>query len=363
MSESTIFDALSEVDVVDFLQHLGVTHRAGGGDNVNIQICPACGNPNWKVRMSKTKRLGYCFYAPCEAKFNLFSFTKAVFADNSRDAMRALEGYLGPIGFKKTNLVAAVATVTPEDWSLPASIELPTPAGATHPFLTERRILPSTQSLYGLRYCHVGSYTHTDATGSYTQHYNDRIIIPVVDLDGHIKTFQGRATWRVDESLAEKRYIFPTGLPGSGRFLFGGNLCRGRKRLVLVEGPFDVMATHQAIVDHPDFRDCGVAGIFGLSLGSSAPDGDDQLGRLRRLREEGLEEVTLMLDAERNAYNKALKIGATIASAGLKVKIATLPDGADPNEVETRVVRGALDASRSLTRNTLPMLSITNPYR
>ena len=355
-----IFASLREVDVPDYLSYLGVTFKDNGTDNVNIQTCPVCGRSKWKTRFSKEKRTGLCFHASCGAHFNLFSFTMAYINGGDVETFAMLEDYLSRSGvtYKSTRRVIKAAY----DWNLPASIPLPI-GDKTHPMLIKRKILSSTQQAFGLRYCKEGYYDYVDHEGEKRrQTFNDRIIIPVADLDGSVKTFQGRACWDVDEEAGEKRYLFPIGLPGSSHFLYGGHLVKGKKRLLLVEGPFDCMAAYQAISGHPDFADMGVVGTFGLSVGSSDETGDDQLGRLRKLMEDGLKEVVFMWDAEKNAYDRALKASLVVRKAGLKSFVAVLPAGADPNEVETRVVRDAIVAAKEVTRLNYARMKSANPF-
>lgn len=360
---SNIFDELKEVDLDDLLSHMGVTTKGSGGDNVSIRTCPVCGNSNWKVRFSRDKKVGHCFYAPCETNFSLYSFIKSEISGSDRETIDYIRDYLGSTFVREDKARSGVIV---EEWKMPESIPLPSSLSECAPcedWLKRRRILPITQEQFGLRFCVEGKYEYTDASERAQKvFFNDRVILPVIDLDNRIRTFQGRAIWDVDEELGERRYLFPVGLPGSSHFLYGGHLVRGKEKLVLVEGPFDAMSVHQAFIGDSSYRDYGVCATFGLSLGHTDREGDDQLGVLKRLKREGLKEIIILWDSEKNAYNNALETALMLRSSGFKAKIANLPEGKDPNEVDTIFIKQAILSAKEVTKLSYTVLKLNNPY-
>ncbi|MFP3366609.1 hypothetical protein R0J93_23475, partial [Pseudoalteromonas sp. SIMBA_148] len=64
------------------------------------------------------------------------------------------------------------------------------------------------------------------------QDFSGRVIIPVLDLMGSLKTFQGRDI----TGTAEDKYRFATGMPASGAYLYNGHNALGKKHLIVCEG-------------------------------------------------------------------------------------------------------------------------------
>jgi DNA primase len=108
---------------------------------------------------------------------------------------------------------------------------------------------------------------------------------------------------------------------------------------VIGEGAFDVMAIKIAIDADPALRDVVPVGSFGKHLSDGGDD--SQLGKLVRLKEHGLREVTFMWDGEKKATQDAVKAAMKVRGLGLVARIAFLPRDKDPNEVPPNVVREA----------------------
>jgi len=222
-------------------------------------------------------------------------------------------------------------------------------------------VLPRTQELFGIRWCEAGAFAYEDAYGrGRSMDFSGRILLPIHDLDGTVCNFVGRDA----TGEAEIRYLFPPTLPGAGRFLYGGHLAGGRAHLVIGEGPFDAIAIHQAIADHPDFRDAAAVGTFGISLGHVDPAGDDQLGRIRRLQAGGLKRVTFLWDGEREALRQALKAAEVVSRGvqGLEVHVGLLPKGSDPAELDSRLVREAIARAGRWSLQMTARLTLSSPY-
>jgi DNA primase len=356
VSHSIISDLLERVDVSDWLDDQGISYRRGGAGQFNLRECPWCGNSNSKVYMRADDGRGLCFR--CQQGFNLWTFARQHLGTDNAGVARHFEDFGRSMGVRASR--PALVTKIDGEWELPESIPLPTPEGETHPMLIARKITLATQSLFGLRWCPSGVFPYTDSFSGQkrSMSFAGRVLLPVCDLDGTMKTFQGRDA----TGVSEKRYLFPPSLPGTGRFLYGAHLVRGRSHLVVGEGPFDVMAIHQAVEGHPDFRNVGAIGSFGLSISAGDADADDQLKRFRVLREEGLQRVTMMWDGERRALAAAADAGMLLRRQGLQVDVALLPPGRDPNEVDTAVVRDAIINAAELTQASYINLRLSGPY-
>ena len=340
-------DVIAAIDVADFLDYEGVDwRRAGSGANLMLKDCPFCGGSKWKVYINKRKKIGLCFSGDCGARFNLFTYTRELLQVDNGSVARHLSDYAKGAGVIRPKMERP-AIELPSAWEMPSSVPIPTPDGMTHPFLLNRNILPETQALYGLRWCDQGQWTYFDEGGrSLSMDYSKRIIIPVQDLDGTVQSFVGRDV----TGEAEKRYLFPATLPGTGRFLYGAHLLSDQKKLIINEGPFDVIATHQAIDGLVEFKEYGVIGSFGLSIGIN-DDENDQLHRLLELKSRNsINELMFMWDGENGALNAAIRYGFKMIEHGFNVRVALLPFDSDPNEVSTEIVREAIRNARTLTK-------------
>lgn len=359
---SPLDEILADLDVESWLDDNSIDYKRGSNaDNLNLKACPFCGDERWRVYMSRSKKRGLCFHADCSAKFNLFGFAKQFLEADNKGTIRHFEAYaVNPS--PKPHQRVAVATGG-DGWEMPKNVSLPTPEGDTHPYLIQRQILLSTQKAFDMRWCESGWYRWpdpADPTRMKGMNFAGRILLPITDVDGVIKTFVGRDV----TGTSDRRYLFPSSLPGTGRFLYGANLCIGAAEVVMVEGPFDVHSTYQALSAHPKFRSYGVVGSFGISVGASDEKNDDQINRLIYLKRHGLKHLTIMWDGEYNAYLKALDAGMTIIKkVGLAVSLALLPQDADPGDSDARTIYEAVDRRKTLTATSYVIGRMQNPYK
>lgn len=356
-------DLLETLDVETLFDSFGLDYRrTSGGSDLQLRECPACKDDRWRCYFSTRRRRGICFHADCNKRFNLFSFTRSHLEATASGTIRFFEDYA------RRNLGRSISKPTPViqrvvgDWVMPPSVELPTDTGMTHPYLIDRKVLLTTQAHFGLRWCESGWFDYEDAAGrARRMPFGGRILVPICDIDGGLVNFVGRdATGQGDP-----RYLFPPSLPSAGRYLFGSQHAMGRQHLVAGEGPFDAIGIHQAIADHPDFRDAAAIATFGISIGHADQTGDDQLGRLRRLRKAGLRRLTLLWDGERNALLRALDSAEVVhrSIAGLQVAIGLLPADSDPGELETWRIRQAIERAMPFSALTKARLLLNCPYK
>lgn len=357
---SDLDELLGGIDLETWLEYEGIDYRrTAGGDNLQLRVCPACGDERWRVYMHREKKLGVCFHADCRKRFNLFSFARAHLNADSGGTIRHFEDYTSRV----LHMPPKPKLVRPEvrlegELELPANVALPTPAGETHPYLTGRSILPATQAAFGMRWCESGTWLYEDVDGTPKRMwFGGRILLPVSDLDGKVHTFVGRDA----TGAAQLRYLFPPRLPSAARYLYGSELAGDAEHLIIGEGPFDAIAIHQALA-HSDFRDCAALGSFGLSIGHGDQAGDDQLGRLIRLRHGKARRVTMLWDGETNALNHALDAAELLARHGLPTSIGLLPKGTDPAEVDTGTVRRAITAAQPYAPHLRLKYALRSPY-
>lgn len=345
-TEDDLSEIIEHIDPELFLEYEGVKYKrtfGSSGQQLNIKTCPRCGGSEWKVYLNAETGLGNCFHGSCagEPGFNIFSFSRHLWGSDPGETVRKLKDYARDQGWIAKR-VAAVEVNEVTDFDLPDSIELPH-NGKNLKYLAERGITGDVAGYFHLRYCSEGSYVYVDQDGKRLwQNYNKRIIIPIYNLDGDMVTFQGRYIG----TESSRKYLFPPGLPGSGRFLYNGQNVIGCEEIVIGEGAFDVIATKMAMDLEVGLRGVGQVGTFGKHLSHGDHGGNDQLGALLKLKEKGLKRVVFMWDGEVAAIHAAIEMAKMVKSTGLQARVALLPKDKDPNEVSASEVLRAYHCAR-----------------
>lgn len=329
--------------------------RGSSGMQLNLQSCPACGDKRWRTYLNQETGIGNCFV--CNQGFNKLSFIHAYLGGSWRDTFTHVREALVDQGWRPKRMTPTAVEMG--DVELPVSFPLPTAAGENLVYLQEREISPELARYFALRFCASGRwwFDREDGGRGYQQ-FDNRVIIPVFDLDGKLMTFQGRDV----TGESDTKYLFPKMLPGTGRYLYNGHNAVGKKRAVLLEGFFDVAATKRALDEDVALRGVVPLGSFGKHLSYGSLDGNDQLGRFLELKRNGLLEVTIMWDGEPRALSAALQAAETLRKVGLIAKIALLPPDRDPNEVLPEVVREAFYKAEPYTSQLAVKWRLRNPY-
>ena len=351
-----------ELDMEYFLERESVPFhetRGSSGMQLNIKTCPnpECQDDHWKTYFGVDTGFGNCF--KCGESFSKLKFINFYYGhgDSWRETFRECEEIMKEQGFKPKR--EAMVRVDHGEIKLPISRALPFENGENLLYLEQRGFGADIVKYFELRLCEFGLWTFKDQEGVLqTQNFSNRVIIPVFDLDGKLKTFQGRDL----TGTSKRKYLFPMELPGTGRYLLNGHNVHATNHVVMGEGAFDIAAIKVAFDAASDLRDIVPVGSFGKHLSYGAKDGDDQLGRFIKLRARGLKTVTIMWDGEVAALTAALDAAKILTGIGLEVRIALLPFEKDPNEVSGDVVRDAFYKATLWT----PILDIRwrlqNPY-
>jgi DNA primase len=332
---SELLDAL---DIEQWLDSQGVDYkpaRGRSGRQLNVKVCPVCGNSDSKVYLNAETGLGNCFAGshPPGQNFTKWRFIAASLGEiPGKQVVEHIRAHVGARGW--TAKRTAVAVEKPVQLVLPDSFPLPF-QGKNIQYLENRGIDSATAAYFHLRYCHSGFFPYEFEGKTQLQDHSNRVIIPVFDLDGKMVTFQGRDML----GTASKKYLFPPGLPSTGSHLYNGMNVRNTKRIVIGEGAFDVMAIKLALDEEPSLRDVVPVGTFGKHL--SGGDSESQEAKFRTLMERGVEDVVIMWDGEIGATDSAVSAAKMLKKLGLKVRVAMLPQDKDPNEVARSVVRDA----------------------
>jgi DNA primase len=341
--------------------------RGASGMQINAKDCPECGDGRWRVYLNADSGLGNCFV--CNAPFNKLTFIKKTYGHESwKDTIKVCQEVMRDQGWRPKRI--ATVAVDPGEVRLPHSIELPTPEGENLQYLETRGVTGEYAQYFRFRWCEFGFWQFTDDDGTKKiQKFDNRVIIPVYDLDGTLKTFQGRdlapPLTKVQKELGffeRQKYLFPKGLPGTGRYLYNGQNVIRTDEIAMGEGAFDVAAIKIAFDEDVNLRRVVPVGSFGKHLSYGSPTGDDQIGRLLILKRQGVKKLTIMWDGEEKALIAALDAAKRATSIGLKAYIALLPPGKDPNEVPGEVVRDAYYKATLWTPAIDVKWRLRNPY-
>ena len=352
-------DLTQELDMEFWFDRESRAHklsRGASGMQIHARECPKCGDTRWRTYLNADTGHGNCFV--CDQPFDKATFIHYARGEPAwREVAKHVEDVLREQGWKPKKLVSTA--VFEGEVKLPLSFPLPTPDGQNLQYLEDRGIDAALAGYLHMRFCEEGWWNFQKDDGSQGgQKFDMRVIIPVFDLDGTLKTFQGRDI----TGLSDSKYLFPKQLPGTGRYLFNGHNAVRAKRVVMGEGALDVAAIKKALDDDVELRDVVPVGSFGKHLSYGSMDGDDQLGRFIQLKRDGLVEVTIMWDGEKKALTGALDAAKLLRGIGLRVKIALLPRDKDPNEVLPETVRKAFYSATTYDSMLDVRWRLRNPY-
>lgn len=356
---SELEDILEHVTPEDILLREGCDYKmafGASGEQLHVKECPSCGNNKWKVYMNAETGRGNCFR--CDWTFNAFTFAKKLNGDRSNAVVfDYLKGIAREIGWRPKKKKRQKKAVDEAHVALPASFALPTEDGQNVQYLEDRGFDGECAAYFNWRYCHRGSFGYMRDSQMRFQDFGNRVIIPVYDLDGKLVTFQGRDI----TGTAERKYLFPIGLPSTGKYLYNGHNAVGAAHIVMGEGALDVAAIKVALEGDGNMHHIEAVGSFGKNL--SFATGDDQKAAILKLRASGLRQITIMWDGEKDALKSALEAGKKINALGIKARIALLPAGCDPNETTPEIVRQAIKDAVLWDKRVAMRMKINNPYK
>ena len=175
--------------------------------------------------------------------------------------------------------------------------------------------------------------------GKYYDKFRNRVMFPIHDGQGQVIGFGGRVMAK-DE---KPKYLNSPETPlfHKGRHLYNLHRARGpmRKegRVLLLEGYMDVIAAHQSGVEN-------VVAVLGTAM---TPDH-------MRLLQRNVQEIVMMFDGDAAGQRAALRSAEVVKDTDVKTRVATLPEGLDPDEFlkkygKDAFERAVLDNSTSMT--------------
>ena len=150
---------------------------------------------------------------------------------------------------------------------------------------------------------------------SFYDKFRNRVIFPLIDIRGNVIGFSGRTL----DPDGKPKYINSgeTLIFQKRKFLYAMNIVKKSKqgRIILCEGPLDVIACHQFGFD------CAVA-----SQGTALTE--EQVNIISKY----VDQVVLTYDSDQAGQNATQRAISMFTKAGVKVKILRLHDAKDPDE-------------------------------
>jgi DNA primase len=174
----------------------------------------------------------------------------------------------------------------------------------------------------------AGLLRRKESSASTFDHFWNRIIFPIWDAQGRVIAFGGRA--RGD---AMPKYINSPETPiySKSRHLYGLfqaiPTLRKNRHAVILEGYMDVAVCHQ-------FGFLHTVATLGTALTA------DHVRVLRRYADT----ISLLFDPDAAGLQAALRGGELLVAEGFNVRVVTLPDGLDPDEILVRDGSAKLEA-------------------
>jgi DNA primase len=169
----------------------------------------------------------------------------------------------------------------------------------------------------------AGLVIRKEGSDRYYDRFRGRLIFPICDEQGRVIGFSGRVL-SGDEKTAKYVNSPETPIFSKGRVFFG--LDKSKRALldaesaVICEGQLDLIA-------------CYMAGVQNVV----APQGTALTADHARILKRYVEEVVLCFDADNAGQNAAIRSLDPLLAAGLSIRVASIPDGKDPDEfIKTR---------------------------
>ena len=333
-------DAFAEVKAkVDLVKVVSDYVRLTKRNRDLVGLCPFHQEDTPSFKVDVQRQNWYCF--GCQRHGDVFTFVELIEKTDKRGALQLLAERAG----------VELQKVTPEQQErndsrrrLLAMLKLAAqyyeyvlwsiPAGEPgRRLLIQRQVSEETARRFQLGYAPAGrgfaeylrskkrSLADAQAAGLMRRDgadfFAERLVIPIRDERGQPLAFTAR-TVRQDE---QRKYINSPETPAyvKGRVIFGLDLARDeitrRGQAVLMEGQFDVITAHQF-------------GVGNAVASSGTALTEDQVRLLKRFTDE----LLLVFDADRAGRAAADKAAKLAAFHDMRIRVATIPDGKDPDE-------------------------------
>ncbi len=361
------------VDLVDLVGSYVTLKRTGQNA---VGLCPFHAEKHPSFTVSPAKQLFHCF--GCAAGGDLFRFVMLRESVSFPEAVQLLARKAGvplptrdnPGGDRRRQTLYDIHVAAADHFR--RKLEGCEGESARR-YLRGRRLAPETLDAFGLGYAvsawddllsalttrgwtpaqleEAGLVRPRPQGGGWYDGFRHRVICPIHDVHRNVIAFGGRV---LDDAVPKYLNSPDTPIFSKGRQLFG--LDRAREAvaasgtLLVVEGYFDVMATHQAGFTN-------AVAPLGTALTPV------HLDVIRRL----VKRVVLVFDPDPAGVRAALRTVDLFAPLDLRVDVVSLPGGKDPDRLIVEdgpdAFRAALEASRSLLHFVLEHVIPSGDYR
>ena len=323
--------------------------------------CPFHGGTHRNFAVIPKKGRYYCFV--CHESGDVFSWLMKRLGMDYPTAVREVARKAGIVIPERAArsgpdplepLFGAVAVA--QDWFTRQLLESPEAKGARE-YLEGREVPLDTAALYGLGFAPAGKaflaamaqlgleppvlieagLAAVRDDGSVVPRFRTRLLFPIHDLRGRAAGFGGRLL-----GPGEPKYLNSpeNAIFHKGRQLYNLHQAKGAIRkeeaVILVEGYFDVLRLVLAGIEH-------VVAPLGTALTA------DQATLLRRFAPAAV----LLYDSDQAGLRATFRAGDELLRRGVRVRVATLPPGEDP---DTLVRRGGAAALEPIVRDALDLL-------
>jgi len=302
-------------------------------------LCPFHQEDSPSFKVDPQRQSWYCF--GCERHGDVFTFVELIEKTDKRGALLLLAERAGvelqqlsPEQRERADSRKRVLAMLKLAAQYYEYVLWSSPAGESgRRLLEQRQVTKETAQRFQLGYAPAGrgfaeylrakkrSLADAQAAGLMRRDgadfFAERLVIPIRDERGQTLAFTAR-TVRADE---QRKYINSPETPAyiKGRVIFGLDLARDeitkRGHAVLMEGQFDVITAHHF-------------GVTNAVASSGTALTDDQVRLLKRFTDE----LLLVFDADRAGRSAARKAAVLVAANGMRTRVATMPDGLDPDE-------------------------------
>jgi DNA primase len=339
------------------------------GDSVDLKRtgsdyrgpCPFHGGTHRNLAVIPKKGMFYCYV--CHEAGDVFSFFMKRFGMDYPTAVREVARKVGIVIPERSerqgpdpNEPLYSAAAVAHDWFARQLRESPEAAGA-RAYLAERGIPMEVAAELGLGFAprrtefqaamaELGVKEDDLVTaglvvrredGSIGPRFRGRLLFPIHDLRGRVVAFGGRLL-----GPGEPKYLNSPETPifHKGRSLynlhFARNAIRREESALVVEGYFDVLRLVQAGIEH-------VVAPLGTALTG------DQAELLKRYTRT----VTLLYDSDPAGLRATFRAGDELLRHDVRVRVATLPAGEDP---DTLVQKGGAEALQAVLDDAVDVL-------
>ena len=315
--------------------------------------CPFHNEKTPSFKADEDAQLYYCF--GCRASGNVITFVEKIENVDFLDAVKHLAEKAGmrlPSLNSDEDIAAAKEKrdqvyKTLKEAALYYHGNLSKPAGErAAKYLEERGVSPGSIRKFGLgvsvnwddliKYMLNKGFTHAhlkDAglaeckDGRWYDVFGGRLMFPVINNWLNVAGFSGRLLDK-EIKMAKYRNSAQTAVFDKSKLLYGINLLRQKKQkesipyVIMVEGQMDVISLHQAGFD---------TAVAGLGTALTAAHA--------RLLKNYCEKVYLCYDGDSAGQAATLRGLDILADAGLEIRVMSLPDKLDPDDLIKR--RGA----------------------